>query len=130
MKILTIWQPWAALIASGKKPVENRDWATDYRGPLAIHAGLKLTKAIYNDANTLHWDITGKTLPPQCSYQTGGIVAVVDLIDCVTEHDSSWFFGEYGLVLANPRPVEFYPFKGALGLRNLPESVVKSLHYL
>jgi len=40
MKALTISQPWASLIASGEKFVENRTWRTNYRGPLAIHAGL------------------------------------------------------------------------------------------
>jgi len=39
MKALTISQPFASLIASGSKFVENRTWPTSYRGPLAIHAG-------------------------------------------------------------------------------------------
>lgn len=39
MKALTISQPFASLIASGEKWIENRIWYTSYRGPLAIHAG-------------------------------------------------------------------------------------------
>lgn len=39
MKALTISQPYASLIADGKKFVENRFWSTRYRGQLAIHAG-------------------------------------------------------------------------------------------
>jgi hypothetical protein len=38
VKALTLWQPWATLIAIGAKTIETRSWATDYRGPLAIHA--------------------------------------------------------------------------------------------
>lgn len=38
MKGLTLTQPWATLIAIGAKRIETRSWATDYRGPLAIHA--------------------------------------------------------------------------------------------
>lgn len=38
MKAITIWQPWASLIALGVKTIETRSWSTDYRGPLAIHA--------------------------------------------------------------------------------------------
>lgn len=38
MKALTLWQPWATLIAIGAKTIETRSWGTDYRGPLAIHA--------------------------------------------------------------------------------------------
>lgn len=38
MKAITIWQPWATLLVSGKKKYETRSWATSYRGPIAIHA--------------------------------------------------------------------------------------------
>lgn len=38
MKALTLWQPWASLIALGVKSIETRAWSTSYRGPLAIHA--------------------------------------------------------------------------------------------
>lgn len=41
MKALTLHQPWATLVALGIKTVETRSWYTPYRGPLAIHAGLK-----------------------------------------------------------------------------------------
>ena len=41
MKALTIWQPWASLIARGVKQYETRSWATKYRGPIAIHAAMK-----------------------------------------------------------------------------------------
>lgn len=39
MKVLTLHQPWASLIALGVKTIETRSWSTAYRGPLAIHAG-------------------------------------------------------------------------------------------
>ena len=39
MKALSVRQPWAWAIVAGWKPIENRTWATDYRGPLLIHAG-------------------------------------------------------------------------------------------
>lgn len=38
MKVISLWQPWATLVALGLKRNETRSWATDYRGPLAIHA--------------------------------------------------------------------------------------------
>lgn len=41
MKALTLWEPWASLMAWEKKKVETRGWATRYRGPIAIHAALK-----------------------------------------------------------------------------------------
>ena len=38
MLAITLWQPWATLIAIGAKTIETRSWGTSYRGPLAIHA--------------------------------------------------------------------------------------------
>jgi hypothetical protein len=38
MRILTLWQPWASLIALKLKQYETRSWPTGYRGKLAIHA--------------------------------------------------------------------------------------------
>jgi hypothetical protein len=38
MKVLTLTQPWATLVAIGAKRIETRSWSTNYRGPLAIHA--------------------------------------------------------------------------------------------
>jgi hypothetical protein len=39
MKALSVRQPWARAIVTGLKPIENRTWQTNYRGPLLIHAG-------------------------------------------------------------------------------------------
>lgn len=43
MRALTVQQPWAWAIVYGGKDVENRtrNIAGAYRGPLAIHAGLR-----------------------------------------------------------------------------------------
>ena len=41
MKALTLWQPWATLVAVGAKQFETRDWRTSHRGPLAIHSAKK-----------------------------------------------------------------------------------------
>lgn len=38
MKMLTLTQPWASLVAIGVKKNETRSWNTKYRGPLGIHA--------------------------------------------------------------------------------------------
>ena len=38
MKALSLTQPWASLVVIGAKCYETRSWATNYRGPLAIHA--------------------------------------------------------------------------------------------
>jgi hypothetical protein len=53
MKALTVWQPWASLIAVGAKPYEFRRWkAPDYLigQRIAIHAGARKIKASECDA--------------------------------------------------------------------------------
>jgi hypothetical protein len=44
IKALTVWQPWASLLAlgdAGPKKYETRHFRTRYRGPIAIHSGLR-----------------------------------------------------------------------------------------
>lgn len=53
MKALTLWQPWASLVALGIKTIETRSWGTRYRGPLVIHAGA----AVPNVARVGEWQI-------------------------------------------------------------------------
>ena len=38
MKALSLWQPWAQLVALGVKRYETRSWSTQHRGPLLVHA--------------------------------------------------------------------------------------------
>ena len=108
LKAISIRQLWAWLIVNGYKDIENRTWATNYRGAILIHAGLtkpdKERLADFEDA----FD------SPTLSY--GGIIGVVDIVDCVQEHRSKWFHGPFGWVLANPRPLPFRPCPGRLML--------------
>ncbi len=76
MKALTISQPFASLIASGEKWVENRTWETRYRGPLAIHAG-KGTQYLTRR------DLDG--------YPAGAVVAVAQLVGCANLWDWSGY---------------------------------------
>lgn len=46
MRVLTLCQPWAQLIALGHKRVETRGVPTKYRGLVAIHAGKQLSKHV------------------------------------------------------------------------------------
>lgn len=39
IKALTLHNPYGPLIVAGAKVYETRGWQTDYRGPIAIHAG-------------------------------------------------------------------------------------------
>lgn len=111
MKALSVNQPWAWLIVSGHKPVENRDWETKFRGPVLIHAGKKFD----NDFDWSVWErVIGAPIPTNPFM--GGIVGMVEIVDCVTEHESPFFFGKFGFVLKNAKQLHNpRPCKGALG---------------
>ena len=47
MRALSINNPWGWAIASGLKDIENRDWATKFRGEFLIHVGLKIDRDAY-----------------------------------------------------------------------------------
>jgi hypothetical protein len=109
LKILSIRQPWADLIVRGAKDIENRSWPTKYRGPILVHASLKLDREACNEYG-LH----------PSTFLTGGVVGIAEITNCVLEHHSRWFKGPYGFVLRNPRPLEFLEWPGALGLCDAP----------
>ena len=44
MKVLTLKQPWATLVAEGIKQYEFRTWKTNYSGKVLIHAGVGIDK--------------------------------------------------------------------------------------
>jgi hypothetical protein len=116
---LSIRQPWAWLILRGDKPIENRCWATKFRGRFLIHAAKGMTKAEYEDAFDFAcycgFDIHRAPSFRDFDGMRGGIVGVANLVDCVTSSDSPWFVGEHGFVLADVQTIPFIPCKGALG---------------
>jgi hypothetical protein len=112
MKALSIIQPWAWLIVNGYKDVENRDWPTRVRGRVWIHAGKKFDDEGYAFVAKNFPHIP---LPSKASFRRGGVVGQATITDCVSGSASPWFFGDFGFVLADAKPVEFIPCAGALG---------------
>lgn len=142
VKVLTLTQPWATLVAIGAKRLETRSWRTSYRGPLAIHAakGPDKTGAVVQTPffSTLKAvDLDPMDLPH------GAIVAVCELRDVriigvppsgipeILADDNLSFVpilgrehafgnyaaGRYAWLLANVRALATpVPAKGALGL--------------
>lgn len=122
MKTLSIRQPWAWLIVNGHKDIENRNWHTNFRGRVLIHAGKGMTKAEYEDCFYCA-EYNGIELPKFADLQRGGVVGAADIIGCVSESPSPWFFGDYGFQIARAVPCEFVPCNGALGFFDLPRSI-------
>lgn len=117
IKALSIQQPWAWCILNAGKDIENRTWPTVFRGPFLIHAGKKIDYQGYMYIRS-HLRVD---LPPKSQLLTGGFVGIAEITDCVPWYDSKWYNdGYYGFVLSNVHPIEFIPWKGQLGLFNVP----------
>jgi hypothetical protein len=125
MKVIVIRQPWAWLIVEGFKDIENRSWATRYRGPLLIQASASLPAKRKLDESCQYARKRGVILPDE--FVTGGIVGMVQLDDCVTTSRSKWFQGPIGWLLSKPKKLPFMPLKGQLGLFEPPKSILKRL---
>lgn len=131
MKCLSVSQPFASLIVSGRKTIELRGWNTHFRGEFLVHAPLKIRVA---DCRRLK--IGGGKLA------TGAIVGKAEIYG-VKRYGSA---GEvrrdgrlhragadhhtkrYGFMLRNPKPFRIpIPWKGRLGFFDveLPRSEVK-----
>ncbi len=114
LPVLSVRQPWAWLIVNGFKDVENRPRRTHYRGPLLIHVGLNRSALNQRRQNAIA-KRHGVRFPDEVDI--GGIVGVVEVVDCVENHPSPWFIrGNFAWVLANPRRLPFRECKGQLGL--------------
>lgn len=122
MKALSIRQPYAWLIVSGFKDVENRSWKTRHRGTLLIHAAARYSRSDHSYfSNVLCFDF-GITLPDFGAMPLGGIVGQVDVADCVSEHTSRWKDADsFGFVLTSARPLPFVQMRGRLGLFEVAE---------
>lgn len=109
MKALTLYQPWATLIAVGAKSIETRSWATSYRGPIAIHASKNDEYAPLRDEEPYRSALLRAGLPSrvydgvECvvrrAIPLGVIVAVAELTHCIP----STGFSSVSEVLKLPR---------------------------
>lgn len=127
MKALTIKATWAWAIMNAGKDIENRDWRTKFRGRIAIHSSLGLTKREYQSHMFDIYGILKAPYPDIVKYDDitrGAIIGTVEIVDCVDTSDSKWFSGKYGFVLRNPVKLEKpIPCKGRLSFWDLPDGL-------
>ena len=69
MKCLSLKQPYADLLVSGKKTIELRTWNTKFRGGFLIHASKKVDKLrLKIDPDSLVMgSIVGKAIPSRAT---------------------------------------------------------------
>ena len=103
MKVLSIKQPWAYLIASGIKDIENRTWKCPekYIGKrVLIHASAKPVsngKCISHFLNEEQYRHIAFTTHPNKQLDTcflkhynSAIIGSVEIVACVVNHPSIW----------------------------------------
>lgn len=83
MKAITIWQPYATLLARKIKRYETRSWQTGYRGAIAIHAAKKSIKAVEADIGRSQINtMQGQLFEALEDLPLGAVIAVGQLIAC------------------------------------------------
>lgn len=132
MKSLSIWEPWASLIAAGLKRFEMRSWQTKYRGPLLICAGKivkRLKLDVSGDLKTMNAIIKNNI-----AFHPGHALCVVDLTDSKKTVLSEWVqqvkliggpWEKKSWELANVRRFkEPWPVRGKQGLFDVPDEEI------
>lgn len=76
MKVLTLKQPWATLVAEGIKKYEFRSWKINYRGKVLIHAGVGIDKEVMKKFKNINLEFPSRR-----------ILAEVEIEDCLELDD-------------------------------------------
>lgn len=117
MKALSIQQPWAYAILYLGKRVENRTWHSDFRGPIYIHAGLRVDRDSFDDLE----DMIRKLPEPRPKAHLGALLGTATVTDCVRVEEvppeqQSWANGPWCFILDDVKPLpKPIAYKGALG---------------
>ena len=119
VRCLSVQQPFAWALLHAGKDIENRSWRTNYRGPVLIHTGKTWYPGwkpadLQDTCDAIGCGVTVPQFMPR-----GGIVGVLEIIGCVREHDSPWFWGPFGFVVGNARALPFWPCNGKRGFFGL-----------
>lgn len=109
MRALSVRQPWAELIASGKKKIEYRTWKVDFRGDLLIVASASRQD---DDCADVRLD------PDTLAY--GAAVCLVDLWKVTGD------IGEYSWHVRSPRRVEPVAVKGYAAIYNVDDALIRT----
>ena len=125
MKVITVKQPYATLMAEGLKKYEFRTWNTKYRGDILIHAGRTIDKKAIERFKDYNFE-----------YPTGCIIAKAKITD--VEYVDEEFVNKvgptnplvykgiiekkdwdgYGFKIENVEKIKPISIKGQLGLWN------------
>lgn len=101
MKAISLYQPWASLVAIGAKRIETRSWATNHRGSLAIHAAQlfpKWARDLCGDDPYTFDLVKGGYKSPE-TLPRGAVVATCSIISCLLiQADGLYFVADRGRI--------------------------------
>jgi hypothetical protein len=145
MKAISLWQFWASAIALRLKWNETRSWATNHRGPIAIHAAKKDTPILRGcfDSMMCRADFGQRFRAANLNcfsmLPKGAVVAVAELVEVLPTEimlkrgivsDLEMNLGDYGINrfawrLENIQPLrEPYFIAGHQGLFDVPDEIL------
>jgi len=131
MKALSIKQPWAHLIVSGRKTIELRSWNTKFRGTFLIHASLNPDRSALKFFNISERDVL-----------RGHLIGIASLKDVKIYRTKDEFLRDnekhlsinvpkkwpvYGFILSSVKKICPLPFKGRLGFFNVEEGIKENI---
>lgn len=93
LKGVTLWEPWATLVALREKGIETRSWATNYRGLIAsqsarttAHMNTAWKEPFFSALKPVHIQSKSRT---SIGYNLGCIIAICNLVDCIKMTDEN-----------------------------------------
>ena len=134
MKCISLKQPYAELLASGKKTIEIRKWNTNFRGPFLIHASKNVNMdacaALGFDENKL---IKGAIIGKAFIYDVINYATIDVLLRDRHKHffnediKSKHSFKRYGfLVKDSVKFGQVIPYSGKLGFFEVSDLNIKN----
>jgi hypothetical protein len=133
VKALSLTQPWATLVVTGRKKVETRGWSTSIRERIAIHASKSMPA--YAREAAIDFGLDPDALP------LGAVLGTVSLMGCAPTHEvrhtlsaeELWFGdfadGRYAWFVYHPTAFDVpIPARGSLGFWNWTPPVKQEAH--
>ena len=118
LKCLSVSQPFADLIISGKKIIELRNWNTNFRGEFLIHAPIKIRTEDCKRLKINEKLVTGAIIGKSELYEVKKYNSIKEIKADQKFHLASKNFHDrtYGFMLKNSKSLRIpIPYKGQLG---------------
>ncbi len=131
LKCLSVSQPFADLIISGKKIIELRNWNTNFRGEFLIHAPIKIRTEDCKRLKINKKLVTGAIIGKAELYEVKKYNSIKEIkIDQKLHFSSKNFQSKtFGFLLKNAKALRVpIPYKGQLGFFeiNFPKIKIKN----